>query len=118
MGAYGHVRWLLWRTTLTVTVGELRRVAPTRPVSPERTRWEGLRLARAVTLTLPLLPTESRCLMRSLVLLRLMARRGLDGALVIGVDPEGGFSAHAWVEQEGKPLLTPGDYVSRRLVEL
>jgi hypothetical protein len=80
---------------------------------------EGLRLARAVTRTLRMLPgADSRCLMQSLVLLTMLARRGQPAALVIGVRPGEDFGAHAWIELRGRPLLpTFGDDFAR-LVEL
>ena len=75
-----------------------------------------LRLGRAVVKTLRLLPTDSRCLIRSLVLSRILSRRAIPHTLVIGVrnDPE--FMAHAWVEHEGYPVLPAGNYT--RLTEL
>lgn len=78
----------------------------------------GLRLGSAVTRTLNTLPTDSRCLAQSLTLLELLARRGISGTLVIGARPRPEFSAHAWVEYKGAPLLEPGEYAEQRLVEL
>ena len=74
------------------------------------------RLGIATLSTLRLLPSDSRCLVRSLVVLRLLARRSLDGRLVIGVRPGRDFLAHAWVEYEGRPILPPGEF--ERLMEL
>ena len=52
------------------------------------------------------LPFDSRCLIRSLVLVRILSRRSIDDAtLVIGASVEGGFAAHAWVEHDGEPVL-------------
>ena len=65
----------------------------------------GRRLARPVRRTLDPLPWDSRCLMRSLVLLRMLARRGVVCELVIGVKPGEKFEAHASIEHEGHPLL-------------
>ena len=42
-------------------------------------------LGRAVTRTLALLPTDSRCSLASLVLSRLLERRGIDARLVVAV---------------------------------
>lgn len=43
------------------------------------------------------------CLVRSIALMRVLARRRLDAALVVGVCPAGGgLAAHAWVEHEGR----------------
>ena len=77
-----------------------------------------MRLGRAVTRTLPLLPTESRCLMRSLVLTSLLARRGLPSRVVIGVKSGGEFGAHAWVEHEGEPVLPTDRAEFGRLTEV
>lgn len=94
-----------------------------RDVAPDGTMPEAglehqvaLRLGRAVSRTLALLPTDSRCLIRSLVTLRLLARRRMDSKLVIGVRNEGSFQAHAWVEHQGRPILPAGSYT--RLTEL
>jgi hypothetical protein len=76
------------------------------------------RAARAVTAVLRPLPTDSRCLVTSLVLIAILERRGGAAALVIGVVPEPTFAAHAWVELGGVPLLRPGAARDGRLVEL
>jgi Transglutaminase-like superfamily len=68
----------------------------------------GRRLGRLATRTLTALPADSRCLMSSLVLTRLLARRGIESDLVIAVEPGESFGAHAWVEHAGAPLLSPG----------
>jgi Transglutaminase-like superfamily len=76
------------------------------------------RLGRAVTRTLAFAPGDTRCLIRSLVLCRLLSRRGTAGRLVIGVRPAPEFLGHAWVEVAGHPVLPPGDGSFGRLVEL
>lgn len=78
----------------------------------------GLRLGSAVERTLAALPTDSRCLVRSLVLTALLSRRGIASTLVIGVRNESTFAAHAWVEHDGIPLLPAGGFGMGRLVEL
>lgn len=84
---------------------------------PVAQRLGALRLGRAVSRTVRLLPTDSRCLVRSLVLTRLLGRRGIPSSLVIGVMSEPQFAAHAWVEHAGAPLLSPGNGFER-LVEV
>jgi hypothetical protein len=79
---------------------------------------EARRLGRAVVRTLALLPGDTRCLVRSLVLTRLLARRGISTRLVIGARAAPKFVAHAWVEYAGSPVLSPGDGSFGRLVEL
>lgn len=118
--AYGRVRWLLFAKDLPCALAALRsrhdaglRFAG----DPDLARVIGARLGWAVVRVLSVLPTDNRCLMRSLVLTELLARRGIDSKLVIGVDSGSRFRAHAWVEKEGAPLLGTED-VYRRLVEL
>ncbi|MGH7481739.1 MAG: lasso peptide biosynthesis B2 protein, partial [Longimicrobiales bacterium] len=74
------------------------------------------RLGKVVGKTLGVLPTDSRCLIRSLVLVRLLTRRSIPSTLVIGVRKNSGFEAHAWVEHDGEPILPPGEYT--RLMEM
>lgn len=87
----------------------------------------GYRLSGAVRGTLGLIPFDGRCLMRSLVLSGMLAKRGIETRLVIGVLPErapaGGLplDAHAWIELDGMPLLPvrgPHGRLYGRLVEL
>lgn len=118
---YGRVRWWLWRHEFPDVVARLRRSGPAEVAGPsgdaDLDHVSGLRLGRAATRTLRLLPTDSRCLVRSLVLTGMLARRGLSSSLVIGVCTEPEFAAHAWVEHAGEPLLPPGDANFKRLVE-
>jgi hypothetical protein len=79
---------------------------------------EAVRLGRAVVRTLAFLPGDTRCLRRSLVLTRLLARRGISAQLVIGARTVPEFLAHAWVEHEGNPVLSPEGDSFGRLVEL
>jgi hypothetical protein len=63
-------------------------------------------LASATARTITLMPVDSRCLMRSLVLTRLMGRRGLGSTLVLSVSAQPSqFEAHAWIEHAGVALL-------------
>jgi hypothetical protein len=79
---------------------------------------EAARLGRIVVRTLAFLPGDTRCLRRSLVLTQLLARRGISGRLVIGARTAPDFLAHAWVEHEGIPVLSPEGDAFGRLVEL
>ena len=110
--------WRILRTQNVVDmVRAARVVSVTRSSGPPALEHRAaLRLGRAVNRTLRLLPTDSRCLIQSLVLTRLLARRSIPSVLVIGVrhDPE--FLAHAWVEHEGRPVLPAGPY--QRLTEI
>lgn len=123
--AYCHVRWWLRRHEIAEVVRRLRGwgradvgVASFDGDDVRQVYLSGLRLGRAVIHSLQLLPTDSRCLMRSLVLTGLLARRGIASSLIIGVRSEPEFAAHAWVEHAGEPLLPPGDTDLGRLTEL
>ena len=119
--AYARVRWTLARGDLRSTVEKLRSTRGKRADAArmgQSTYQEGLRLGWAVTRTLSKLPSDSRCLMQSLVLTRLLSERGIDSSLVIAVKPEPEFEAHAFVEHQGDALLTPGSDDYRRLFEI
>jgi transglutaminase-like putative cysteine protease len=74
------------------------------------------RLGGIVSRTLKALPTDGRCLIQSLVLVRLLARRSIAARVVIGVRGGETFAAHAWVEHDGVPVLPAGHF--ERLMEL
>jgi hypothetical protein len=79
---------------------------------------EAARLGRAVVRTLRLVPGDTRCLRRSLVLIQLLAKRGIPARLVIAARTDPDFLAHAWVEYDGEPVLSPAGDSYGRLVEL
>lgn len=108
----------LRRAPITTAVKRLRtRGTPMSPQDPDGLR-EAHRLGRAVIKTLTFLPGDTRCLRRSLVLVQLLARRGISSELVIGTRSDPDFLAHAWVEHDGHPVLPPGDDSFGRLVAL
>lgn len=109
VATYVEVRWLMRRRDVGAVVERLRAGAADR-YDPDEACRLGMRLARPVRRTLDPLPWDSRCLMRSLVLLRMLARRGVVCELIIGVLVEDGFKAHAWIEHAGRPLLPPLGY--------
>jgi hypothetical protein len=115
---YVTVRRLLRRKTLPETVVALRlgsrNSAPAAPAALAL----GRHLAWATVKTLGVLPADSRCLMRSLVLTRVMARRGLGCTFLLSARSQPEFQAHAWVEYGGEPLLLPGDEEHRQLLRL
>jgi transglutaminase superfamily protein len=115
LAAYARTRLALRRGDFRSAVAELRAVATVTPELGDPV-VEGRRLGRTVVRTLRLLPTDSRCLMRSLVLTRMLSRRGIESSLVIGVRPGERFAAHAWVEHDDAPLLDPGGPELGRLV--
>jgi hypothetical protein len=117
LATYGLVRRSQARSTLPETVQYLRDVETDARCVEQPVRT-ARRLGRAVIRTISPLPGDSRCLVRSLVLTRLLARRGIEGRLVVGVTSPAGFEAHAWVELDGVPVLDPGPPRFERLVEL
>ena len=119
VGAYARARWWLWRTDLPTTVSNLRNTSPRRPgVRAADQAQAGAKLGRAVGRALRYVPFDSRCLMRSLVLTSVLARRGIESSLVIEVQSEPQFAAHALVEHHGVPLLPPAGPLFRRLLEI
>jgi Transglutaminase-like superfamily len=120
LSSYLRARWLLRRSGLAPTVHKLRqpesRAHPATATGHDQ--LVGLRLGRVLERTLRVIPFDSRCLVRSLVLTHLLARRGIPSSLIIGIGSGSTFEAHAWVESDGKPLLRPGEFANRRLLEL
>ncbi len=124
---YLWVRWVMRDPDATRAVGRLRdRLEPTpREVANPMTElfdpkieflvaW---RLSRAVIKVLEHLPSDSRCLFRSLTLLCMLQRRGITQKLVIAVRARP-FGAHAWVEVGGDAVLPDAEAGYERLLEL
>jgi hypothetical protein len=78
----------------------------------------GIRLGKVIQRIFRLLPGDTRCLTRSIVLMRMLARRHVETRLVIGVRAAPSFGAHAWIEHTGRPLLDPIEPDGQRLIEL
>lgn len=117
--AYVELLVLLRRNDLTMMVEGARslRVTPVPPLPASEAHAAALRLGRIVQRVITKLPTDKRCLINSLVVVRMLSQRGIDARVVIGVQSGGeGFRAHAWVEHDDRPVLAPGDHV--RLLEL
>jgi hypothetical protein len=119
VAAYFQARRELRRAPIEAVVAALR----SDPSLPPHTRAsdglvEARRLGWVVARTLKPMPGDTRCLTRSLVLTRLLARRGIPAKLVIGARATPDFLAHAWVECEGQPVLSSGGGSFGRLVEL
>ena len=112
---YVRARWEMRRPDVRIMVEHLRgnRADELREEFPQARR-----LGRAVARTLSVLPTDNRCLARSLVLDAMLSRRHLQSVLIIAVRAEPEFAAHAWVEHAGLPLLAPGSSAYRRILEL
>ena len=118
IGAWAQARWALRRSPIADVVAGLRSRSPAPGPSSAAALQEARSLGWAVARMLAHVPGDTRCLVRSLVLTRLLARRGISAKLVIGARPAPDFLAHAWVEHDGEPVLDPGDGSFGRLVEL
>lgn len=115
LAEYASVWWGLRRNGLRATLAAVAR--PPEGDDP-REHVVGVRMGRAVDRTLAALPSDSRCLIRAVVLARILGRRGVGSRVVLGVKAGPDFTAHAWVEHCGLPLLAPGDFAHGRLTEL
>ena len=113
---YVAARWWMRRDLPDTVAAARRKVSPDDAPTHIPTA-AALRLGRIVERVLGRLPFDSRCFVRSLVLIRLLNRRGVDAALVIGVATTPRFVAHAWVELDGIALLPAGSGFER-LAEL
>ncbi len=118
VAAYVRARWWLRRHGLEETLARLRGTVTIEGAAASEHIRTGIRLGRIVEKTLHALPADSRCLIRSLVLTSLLARRGIVSTFVIGGTSEPEFEGHAWVECAGVQLLPAGEAANGRLVEL
>jgi hypothetical protein len=118
LAAYAQARRALRSEPIAAVVESLRSQSSPAGQATASSLEEARRLGRAVTRLLAHVPGDTRCLARSLVLTRLLARRGIEAKLVIGARAKPEFLAHAWVEHAGDPVLHPGDDSFGRLVEL
>jgi Transglutaminase-like superfamily len=118
LAAYTQSRRALRCAPIADVVADLRSRSPSAATPAAESLAEARRLGRAVARLLAHVPGDTRCLVRSLVLTRLLASRGIEAKLVIGARTAPEFLAHAWVEHDGHPVLDPGDEPFGRLVEL
>jgi hypothetical protein len=120
VAAYARARRTLRHAPIEPALAALRAPCPGQPPAggPEEMMEEAIRLGSAVSRALTFMPGDTRCLARSLVLTRLLARRGISAKLVIGARTAPDFLAHAWVEHNGQPVLPAGGGAFDRLVEL
>ncbi len=110
LATHRRARRLLRTKQLAAAVDELTAGRPRRGAD-KRDRVTAMRLERAVRYTLKLPGADSRCLMQSLVLQSLLARRGIESILAVGARQAPDFAAHAWVEHEGTPLGSDAGYL-------
>jgi hypothetical protein len=116
IATYVLVRWELRRRDLPAALATMRAYPP-RPRAPAFDGDER-RLAAAAERVVAKIPGDSRCLMRSLVVLTMLARRGTDARLILAARPDPSFVAHAWVERRGEPLLPTRGFGDAKLTEL
>jgi hypothetical protein len=104
---YIRARRLMRSTDLEDALSRLRDHAAPESEATAQQHHTAMRLGRAATLILRRLPTDNRCLVRSLAVSGMLARRGIPAQLVLGVRPETSepFMAHAWVEHGGECVL-------------
>ena len=117
-GTYLRVRVLLVRRDFKGSVAAMRAGGSrSQPLDDDAATAAGVRLGRIVDRALGAIPFDSRCLIRSLVLTRMLSRRGIESTFVLGVRNNPEFIAHAWLERFGTPLLPTGPEF-HRLAEL
>jgi hypothetical protein len=123
LSTYTRVRWVMRDEDAERAVSRLRTNARDSAKNPRSEREQDLellaawRLAHATGRVLERLPSDSRCLFRSLTLMCMLERRGIAQTLVVAVRPQP-FGAHAWVEVGGRPVLPEADPGYERLLEL
>jgi Transglutaminase-like superfamily len=113
LATYLAVRWQVRRHDLPAAVAALR--SGRRFAIVDR---DPRRLAVAAERVVARIPGDSRCLMRSLVVLAMLARRGVDARLILAARPTPQFAAHAWIERNGDPLLPTRGFGDARMAEL
>lgn len=111
--SYVELLALLRREDVRTMVASARAV-PAHPIGPLDALQErrlAVRIGRLVDRVLSKLPSDKRCLIKSLVVVRMLSHRGIDVRVVIGVQTDdNGFRAHAWVEHNELPVLPRADY--------
>jgi hypothetical protein len=103
-----RVRFALWLVPwrrLAASIDSPEIVAPARP-GVDRVEWA----IRAASHFVP----RATCLTRAVALHRLLSKHGYESVVQIGVSKaDGRFDAHAWVEHDGRPLLSTSNDVAR-----
>lgn len=110
-----HVAWRVWRWFVVIQLRLLR--PPPLPLlvedllrvpSTSRYAISPHRLGRTVHKVLRMGPYRPRCLVTSLIFLRLLSEQGAQPVLVIGLPPQAvNQDAHAWIELEGVEVGPP-----------
>ncbi len=117
--AYVAMAARMRRADIRTVIRSCRQVSASRPKrTPAERALVASRLGGAVSQTLSILPTDSRCLIQALVLTRLLATRSIPSRFIIGTRSDPQFEAHAWVECDGAAVLPVRGFGNDRLVEL
>ncbi len=107
----------VWRIAISVLgLARLQARLTKTPVAPGPRPDDGqvAHLAKLVSTAAQHTIAPANCLTRSLLLLWMLRRRGVDAQLRIGVRlADGQLDAHAWVEDKGVPVNDPPE-VTRR----
>jgi hypothetical protein len=117
MAAYARLYRQPERAGISSAIGLARRGAPL-TVEDRCAVADARRLGTAVRRVCALLPGRTSCLIESLVLLRLLSRRGITARVVLAVARGAETQAHAWVEVAQQPVLPPAGAEFARLTEL
>jgi hypothetical protein len=115
---YIRVRHRLRTLEFPRAVASIRGETPTAQTGSHEAMLLGVRLGLVIERVFRVIPGDTRCLTRSLVLLRMLSRRGIASSVVLGVRAAPEFGAHAWVEHAGQPLLPPIESSGRQLLVL
>jgi hypothetical protein len=91
-----------WQTR-QILERSLLRTAARRAVTP-RDMDQAMRIGSLAKVAGRNLPIPATCLRQSLLVWWLLRRRGFPASLLIGVNTDEGFTAHAWVELEEIPV--------------
>jgi hypothetical protein len=104
---YVRARRFMRSTNLEDALKRLRNHTAAESEPTAQQHFTAMRLGRAAMLIMRRLPTDRRCLVRSLAVSGMLARRGIPAQLVLGVRPDSSepFTAHAWVEHGGECVL-------------
>ena len=101
------IRIGLWVLPLQQLIKRLPQMAVARDDGRASSALPAERIAWAIRMASRYLPGSRNCLVQSLAVQTLLARRGYSSHLRIGVakDEGGQLKAHAWVEYDGKIII-------------
>lgn len=111
-----RVRTLLPARHYTRDFGTITRTGTAGEVGPEQ-RLEAARIGRMVAAVARYMPFRALCLQQAIAVRRMLARRGVPAAVLLGVardqrdraQPGAGRAAHAWVEVGGMVVSGAGE---------